>query len=98
MSRYLVVAHQTATSRELRARVRALVLAEPGAEFTLLVPATPVSHLFTWEDDETLDVAQRRAEEARLCLQEARAGYAQRDREPRAYHGDRRRVAGAPGL
>ena len=66
MTRYLVVAHQTASSPELLFRVTEFARAEPEATFSILVPATPVQHLFTWEEDETLDVAQRTAEEAKL--------------------------------
>ena len=33
---------------------------------TILVPATPVAHLLTWEERETNEVARQRAEEARV--------------------------------
>jgi hypothetical protein len=68
MARYLIVAHQTAESEELQARIRALAEGEPEAKFTLPVPATPVASLLLWEEDETAQVAQRRADQARQRL------------------------------
>ncbi|MGE5594606.1 MAG: carboxymuconolactone decarboxylase family protein [Hyphomicrobiales bacterium] len=73
MARYLVVAHQTGASPELRRAIERLVNAEPEAEFGLLVPATPVSHMFTWNDGETLEVAQRNAQAASEMLLHAGA-------------------------
>jgi hypothetical protein len=65
MARYLIVAHQTAGSPELLERVRALAAADPEAEFTLLVPATPTGHLLhNWEEGEARQLARRRATEA----------------------------------
>ena len=65
MARYLIVAHQTAGSPELLERVKALHQADPAAEFTLLVPATPSGHLLhNWEEGEARQLARRRAEEA----------------------------------
>jgi hypothetical protein len=52
MGRFLVVAHQTATSPELVKQVRALREQDEDAEFVLLVPATPVRHLFFRHGDE----------------------------------------------
>ncbi len=66
MTQYLVVAHQTATSPELLRRATELAREDPEATFSILVPATPVQHLWMWEDEETIDVAQRTAEEAKL--------------------------------
>jgi hypothetical protein len=45
MSRHLIVAHDTATSPTLIERVQEVARNEPGAEFVLLVPATPVAEL-----------------------------------------------------
>lgn len=45
MSRYLIVAHQTAHNPELLEEVKALSRQDAQAEFVLLVPATPVRHL-----------------------------------------------------
>ena len=61
MTRYLVVAHQTATSPELLRRATELAREDPEATFSILVPATPVQHRWTWEEEETLEVAQRTA-------------------------------------
>jgi hypothetical protein len=67
MARYLIVAHQTACSPELLERVRSLAAADPAAEFTLLVPATPTGHLLhNWEEGEA-----RRAAEAMAALADA---------------------------
>ena len=71
MSRYLVVAHQTAGSPEMVECVHEIVASDPAAEFVLLVPATPVSHLLLWEEGETLEVAWRRAGIAMARLREA---------------------------
>jgi hypothetical protein len=65
MARYLIVAHQTACSPELLERVRALAAADPAAQFTLLVPATPTGHLLhSWEEGEARQLAERRGREA----------------------------------
>lgn len=45
MARYLVVAHETVTNPVLAGRLQEIQAQDPGAEFTLLVPATPVRHL-----------------------------------------------------
>ena len=45
MSRYLIVAHETATNPELLEQVSVLTKNDPQAEFVLLVPSTPVRHL-----------------------------------------------------
>jgi hypothetical protein len=71
MARYLIVAHQTAGSPELLERVKELAAADPAAEFTLLVPATPTDHLLhNWEEGEARQLARRRAEEATRRLAE----------------------------
>jgi len=54
-------------------RVLEIVASDPAAEFVLLVPATPISHLLLWEEGETLEVARRRAETAMARLREAGA-------------------------
>jgi hypothetical protein len=68
MARYLIVAHQTAESEELRAAVRELAARKPETEFVLLVPATPVNSLLLWEEGETTEVARRRADSAQERL------------------------------
>lgn len=85
MPRYLIVAHDTATSPGLIERVRELAGSDAGTEFVLLVPATPVSELqLVRADSEDAErVARARAEEARkafaaagIALLDARAGVA----------------------
>jgi hypothetical protein len=73
MVRYLIVAYQTAASAELAARVGELVASDPEAEFSLLVPATPASHLHTWEEGEARQLALRRGNEAAARLSAAGA-------------------------
>lgn len=70
MIHYLVVAHQTATSPELMRCVSRLAAEEPRTTFTILVPATPVDHLLTWEEGETLSIARRKAEDAKALFEE----------------------------
>jgi hypothetical protein len=68
MARHLIVAYQTAGSPELVDRVRQLAERDPEAEFVLLVPATPTSHLLTWEEGEARQLAALRAREASEAL------------------------------
>jgi hypothetical protein len=65
MARYLVVAHQTADSPGLRQAVGQIARDDPGASFTLLVPATPVEHLAAWTEGESKAVAREAGERAR---------------------------------
>ena len=69
MSQYLVVAHQTATSPELLQRLLKLAADDPQAAFTILVPATPVTHLLVWEEGETQAFARNRAREAKALYE-----------------------------
>ncbi len=71
MARYLVVAHQTAGSPELREHIEDVVRGDSDAKFGLVVPATPVSHLFTWSEEETMAVARRNMERAAALVREA---------------------------
>jgi len=66
MAKYLVVAHQTVTSPRLLDKLRQLHQQDPAAEFTLLVPATPIHHLlfFKGGDREAETVARDLATEA----------------------------------
>jgi hypothetical protein len=73
MARHLIVAHQTAASPELVERVRQLAAGDPDAQFVLVVPATPTSHLLTWEEGEARQLAARRAEQASEALRAAGA-------------------------
>ena len=68
MTRYLVVAHQTAESPELLEVIGQLLQSEPRAEFALLVPATPVEHLLVWDETESRAVAAERASRAKALL------------------------------
>ncbi len=73
MSRYLIVAHQTAASPTLVERVRAVSRNDPAAEFLLLVPATPVRHLLSRRrrEGEAETAARISAEEAKAVFTEA---------------------------
>ncbi|MEX2375186.1 MAG: hypothetical protein WD942_06310, partial [Dehalococcoidia bacterium] len=64
MTRYLVVAHQTATSELLLTRAEEIARDDPRAAFTILVPETHVSHGLVCDEAETREVAYRRAAEA----------------------------------
>ncbi len=64
MPRYLVTAHQTATSQPLVDALRSLARLEPTAEFVLLVPATHAEHLLTWTEGESREIARRDADAA----------------------------------
>ena len=70
MKRYLIVANQTATERRLVRRIRQVRDDEPDARFVLLVPATRVEHLATWQSGESEDVARSRGEQARSAFAE----------------------------
>jgi hypothetical protein len=60
MARYLVVTHKTADSQELLDELRSLAAADPAAEFSLLVPATPARRLVS-EVREDARLARERA-------------------------------------
>lgn len=68
MASYLLVAHQTAERSELLDTARQLATEDPHARFTLLVPATPVGDLMTWEEGATKEVALSRATSAAAVL------------------------------
>lgn len=69
MAKYLLVAHQTAERQELLDAAKELTAHDSHARFTLLVPATPVGDLLTWEEGETKEIARRRAQVAAMALQ-----------------------------
>lgn len=73
MSRYLVVANRTAGSPELRDAVSRMAQAEPGSEFTLLVPATPPSYWRPWDESEAVARAQAAADSAAAAMRVAGA-------------------------
>src|SRR6266567_1360857 len=68
MGKYLLVAHQTAEQQELLDAARKLSDQDSHAKFTLLVPATPVGDLLSWEEGETKEAARRRAKSAVAAL------------------------------
>jgi hypothetical protein len=68
MSRYLVIAHQTAASPELVAALKERLQADPDAAFTLLVPATPPAELLSWREGAAGEIAERRALAAQAAL------------------------------
>jgi hypothetical protein len=69
MARYLLVAHQTAERKELLDSALQLAAQDAHATFTLLVPATPVGDLLTWEEGEAKAVAQAKAKSAASSLE-----------------------------
>jgi len=71
MSRYLVVAHQTATSPVLLHCLTGLAADDPKAAFTLLVPATPAAQLLSFYvgREESREIAERRAGEAKALFE-----------------------------
>lgn len=73
MPRYLIVAHDTATSPELIDQVRDLAASDPETEFSLLVPSTPVAELqlIRSPSEDAAAVARERADEARAAFQDA---------------------------
>jgi uncharacterized protein with GYD domain len=75
MARYLLVAHQTAESQELREQVTALVQDDRAAEFVLLVPATPVGLLpaVGGEGRTAVQLARWRGARARALLEDVGA-------------------------
>jgi hypothetical protein len=73
MPSYLIIAHQTATSDELERAVSDLAGDDDGADFWLVVPATPVEHLLTWTEGESQAVATTQADLGRKALEAAGA-------------------------
>ena len=53
MPRYLLVAHQTASSKEVIQAVKGIVDQSPDAEFVLLVPETPLEDLLDWQEGDS---------------------------------------------
>jgi hypothetical protein len=66
MARYLVVAHETVTNPALLDQLKAVTKEDPEAEYTLLVPATPVRHLVfrRHRENEAESVARKLADKA----------------------------------
>ncbi len=80
MAQYLVVAHRTAKSPELAAKLKAILENDPEARFVLLVPAVPPPG-WVYEENEVRRRAEEEAEAAKAALEaqgipiaEAKAG------------------------
>ncbi|KHG65477.1 hypothetical protein QT17_06395 [Thermus sp. 2.9] len=78
--RYLVVAHRTAKSPTLAAKLREILAQDPEARFTLLVPAVPPPG-WVYEEEEVKRRAEAEAQAAKAALEaqgipiaEAKAG------------------------
>jgi len=71
MSRYLVVAHQTASSAELLQCLTGIAADDPKAAFTILVPATPVAQLLVCYvgREESQEIAEKRVGEAKAFFE-----------------------------
>ncbi len=69
MTRYLVLANQTASSPELSDAIRRILEHDTDPEFVLLVPATPVEDLLEWQPDDSQTIAKRTGEAARAHLE-----------------------------
>lgn len=78
MARYLVVAHRTAKSPELAAKLKELLAQDPEARFVLLVPAVPPPG-WVYEENEV----RRRAEEEAAAAKRALGPRASPWRRPR---------------
>src|SRR5207249_5796770 len=70
MPRYLVVAHQTVSSAELRQTIQSIVHEHEQAALVLLVPATPVEDLLDWQDGDSKTIAERTADAAKARFEE----------------------------
>jgi bacterioferritin len=73
MPRYLILANQTASSRELTGAIEKIVQQEKSAEFVLLVPATPVEDLLDWQEGDSHSIAERIAQTAKEQLERSGA-------------------------
>jgi len=69
MSRYLILANQTAASPELTSAIRDILEKDPDTDFVLLVPATPVEDLLDWQDGDSETIAKRTAQTAKTHLE-----------------------------
>lgn len=69
MSRYLILANQTASSPELTSTVLKIIEHEADSEFVLLVPATPVEDLLDWQEGDNEAIAKRTAQTAKHHLE-----------------------------
>jgi hypothetical protein len=69
MPGYLIVANRTLASPMLTAAVEERI-ARGDARFHVVVPATPVTHGLTWDEEETTEAAERRLEAILVRLRE----------------------------
>lgn len=71
MAKYLVVAHETVTNPLLLEQLKKIEEEDQLAEFTLLVPATPVRHLLFRHgtEQEAAAIARELAEKARKAFE-----------------------------
>lgn len=101
MTRYLIVAHQTAESDELRRCVIDVTRGDASAECVLLVPATPVNELLMWDETRSAERARRRGDAARSALEAAGITIADvriGDGDPHTAIGDELRTDGLFGV
>ena len=77
MGRYLILAHQTASSPELSSMRSAEISSEKGdSEFVLLIPATPPEDLLDWQEGNAEEIARRaQTWQLRAWRRPARASY-----------------------
>jgi bacterioferritin (cytochrome b1) len=69
MTRYLVLANQTASSPELSDAIKQILERDTDTEFVLLVPATPGEDLLEWQPEEGEILAKRTGEAAKVHLE-----------------------------
>lgn len=69
MTRYLILAHQTATSPQLARTVHQIVGREPDATFTIVVPAAPLGYWRTWEESGARQYADQQGRAAKEMLE-----------------------------
>jgi hypothetical protein len=68
MRSYLIVANETLSGEPLRAAIAERVAGGP-ARFYVVVPATPITHGLTWDEEETKNAAETRLREIITHLQ-----------------------------
>ena len=68
MTRYLILAHQTAASRELVKTLKEITATARDAAFTLVVPSAPLHYWRTWDETKSRAYAENQADLAREML------------------------------
>jgi len=71
MALHLVVAHQTAASDKLIEKLREIGGSNRGSDFVLLVPRTPLKHLWTWTEGDDSENASQIAQDAAARMRAA---------------------------